>query len=331
MKRWILPLLLITSLPLLAGKQIRVATIGAVIPGYHNRSDYEQVVEEIIRFWDRQLEQVVPDKPDLIVLPEFCDIPSGYPTPKQVDFINTRKNRIQDYFAQKARQHQTYIVFGTLLHDEKGLLRNSAVLLGRNGELVGMYHKNFPTIGEIESGIVSGTEAPVFQCDFGKMGMAICFDLNFEELRNRFAEQLPDILVFPSMYHGGHMQKNWAYACRAFFVGAISGHGTRSEIRDPLGEVIASSTNYNNYAVAPVNLNARLVHLGYNDGKLKALKAKYGNRVTIKDPGNLGPVLVSSHDDDLPVDQMLKEFSIENMHDYFNRSREVRARQLKSF
>jgi hypothetical protein len=313
---------------LFASKKIVVSTIGSSIPSYHNRSDMDKVVDEIIRFWDGQIQQVLPDQPDLILLPEFFDIPSGYTTKIQEDFIKVRGTRIQDFIASVAKKNNCYIAFGTLQYDEKGLLRNSAVLIDRKGTKVGDYHKNFPTIGEIENGIVSGTDAPVFKCDFGTVGMAICFDLNFEELRDRFAKLQPDIMLFPSMYHGGHMQSNWAYACRSYFVGAISGRGTLSQVRDPLGEIVASSTNYNNFVSTPINLNARLVHLGYNEGKLNALKKKYGKRISIKDPGNLGPVLVSCTDDTLLADEILKEFEIETMHDYYNRSRAVRARQL---
>lgn len=325
----ILPLLCLAMTSLASGK-IVVSTIGAVIPSFHNRTDMDNVVQEIIRFWDGQIRQVLPDQPDLILLPEFFDMPSGFSTKVQEEFIKIRGQRIQDFIARAARQNNCYIAFGTLQYDEAGLLRNSAILIDRQGKKVGDYHKNFPTIGEIESGIVAGTESPVFACDFGKVGLAICFDLNFEELRNRFASQQPDLMLFPSMYHGGHMQSNWAYACRSYFVGAISGGGTKSEVRDPLGEIIASTTNYNNFVSTTVNLNSCLVHLGYNEGKLKALKKKYGPQVAIKDPGNLGPVLVSSLDDRLNIHDVLKEFEIENMHDYYNRSRAVRTKQINA-
>lgn len=328
MKFPLLSFLLWWSIPLMG--QIKVATIGAVVPSFSHRTDWLTVVDEIERYWDRQLQQVLPDRPDLILLPEFFDIPSSFSPKTQKEYIQAREDRIVRFVSEKAKQHSCYIAFGTLLLDEKGLLRNAAILIDRYGKLAGVYYKNFPTIGEMEGGIVAGNEAPVFQCDFGTVGMVICFDLNFEELRDRMAEQHPDILLFPSMYHGGHMQRNWAYACRSFFIGAISGAGTRSEIRDPLGEVVASSSNYNNYAITEINLNSKLVHLGYNEGKLKALKAKYGHQIQIKDPGNLGAVLVTSLDPNRPIDTILKEFDIENMHDYYNRSRSVRANQIKS-
>lgn len=307
----------------------KVATIGASSPSFQNRKDMDVVQKEIKSFWTNQIQQVLPDKPDLILLPEFFDVPSGYNSKTQEEFVKIRGENSRNFLSQIARQNQCYIAYGTLLYDKAGLLRNAAVLLDRKGNTVGEYYKNFPTIGELEAGIIAGTEAPVFDCDFGRIGMAICFDLNFEELRNKFAAQSPDILLFPSMYHGGHMQNNWAYACRAFFIGSISGRGTFSQVRDPLGEVVASNSNYNNYAVADINLNSQLIHLGYNEGKLAAVKKKYGTRISIKDPGNLGPVLLTCTDTTLAVNDILKEFDIENMHDYYNRSRAVRRSKLE--
>ena len=70
------------------------------------------------------------------------------------------------------------------------------------------------------------------------------------------------------------MQQAWAYLCRSFFIGSINGGGTPSEIRDPLGGVVAASTNYFDFAVTTINLDSRVVHLGYNFGKLDALKKK---------------------------------------------------------
>ena len=76
---------------------------------------------------------------------------------------------------------------------------------------------------KIEKGSLCGKDAPVFECDFGRVAFAICFDLNFDELRLKYVKAKPDLIIFSSMYHGGLMQAYWAYSCRAYFVGAIAG------------------------------------------------------------------------------------------------------------
>jgi hypothetical protein len=122
------------------------------------------------------------------------------------------------------------------------------------------------------------------------------------------------------MYHGGLMQPYWAYSCRSHFVGAISGRATPSQIRNPLGEIVASTTNYFDSVVATVNLDCALVHLDENWRRLRDLKAKYGPKVKITDPGRLGPVLIASEHETIGIEQMIEEFHFERLDDYLARS-----------
>jgi hypothetical protein len=139
-------------------------------------------------------------------------------------------------------------------------------------------------------------------------------------LREKYAEARPDLILFSSMYHGGMMQPYWAYSCRSHFVGAVAGRATPSQIRNPLGEVLVSNTNYFDYAVAKINLDCELVHLDENWDRLRAMNEKYGANVTISDPGLLGCVLIASEHPDISIDAMIDEFEIERLDHYFDRS-----------
>ncbi len=323
----ILVFLILISGKAMAGNYVKVATIGAKPP---SSAGYEpkELVPLMINHWKWQFSQVLHDKPDLIVLPEACDRPSGLSREEQFDYFKVRKNQVLDFFASVAKDNHCYIAFGMKRELKDGSWHNSLIILDRSGKIAGTYDKNFPTIGEIKSGIDASMEAPIVQCDFGSVACAICFDLNFVELCNKYAKAKPDITLFASMYHGGLMQTYWAYACRSYFVGAIGG-SPPSEILNPVGQVIASSTNYTNYAVATVNLDNKLVHLDYNRAvKLKALKAKYGPLVTITDPGRLGSVLITSEHNSISAMDMVEEFDIELLDDYFNRSRAIRFENI---
>lgn len=304
----------------IASNYVTVATIGGE-PSISRDQAPQKIVDQVIAFWGREFKQVLPDKPDLIVLPEVCDLAST-----GLEYRKVRKNQIHDYFASVAKANHCYIAYGTLRDEKDGTIRNSCIMIGRNGEIAGIYDKNFPTIYEMEANIMPGKTAPVFELDFGRIGMAICFDLNYDELRTQYAAQKPDLIIFSSVYHGGLAQNVWAYSCRSHFVGSV--RANPSQIRNPLGEVVASSSNYQDYVVTRINLDCELVHLDYNRGRLNALKEKYGQRVTISDPGYLGCVLVTSEDKNVTVDKMIKEFEIELLDDYFNRSRGFRKKNL---
>ncbi len=298
---------------------VRIATLGSRSPSVDASAEPQRIVERMIAHWRGRFAQVLPDEPDLIVVPEACDRPGGLSLEKRLAYYRVRKDQVRDSFAQVAKENRCYIVYSAAREMDDGTWRNSSVLIGRDGRTVGTYNKNHVVIEETtQGGILCGREAPVFECDFGRVAFAICFDLNFDELRLKYAKAKPDLIVFSSMYHGGLMQAYWAYSCRVHFVGAIA--GLPCEIRDPQGDVIASSTNYFDFVVADVNLDCRLAHLDYNWSRLRALKAKYGPKVTIKDPGFLGSVLITSEHETITADQMIAEFEIELLDDYMARA-----------
>ena len=311
-----------------AENKVIIATIGAASPTINKNQAPEEFVKQMIDFWRGQLRQVLRSKVDLIVLPEVCDAPRGLKGVEKDKYLKARENQLLDYFASVARDNNCYIAFGSI-HEAKEGLRNSLILLDRKGEIAGTYDKNFPTIYEMDAGIRPGNKVSVIQCDFGKVALAICFDLNFDELRQQYAKEKPDIVLFSSVYHGGLMQGAWAYSCRSYFVSAIGDTQLPSEILNPLGEVVATSTNYFNYTKATINLDYKVVHLDYNWDKLTKLKAKYGDAVIIHDPGKIGSVMVISEDKNISAAQMIKEFDIELLDDYFNRSRAVRSNYLE--
>lgn len=298
---------------------VRIATLGPRPLSIDAKADPQKIVEQVIAHWQREFSQVLPDRPDLIVVPEACDRPAGLPRGQQMEYYRARKNQVRDFFAKVAAENHCYIIYSAAREMDDGTWRNSSTLIDRRGQIVGVYNKNHVVIEETtEAGILCGRDAPVFDCDFGRVAFAICFDLNFDELRLKYVKAKPDLIIFSSVYHGGLMQTYWAYSCRAHFVGAVA--GLPCQIRNPLGEVVASNTNYFDDAVADVNLDCRLAHLDYNWSRLRALKSKYGPKVKITDPGYLGCVLVSSEDEKTTIDEMIREFQIELLDDYMARA-----------
>ncbi len=96
--------------------------------------------------------------------------------------------------------------------------------------------------------------------------------------------------------------------------------GLSSAVISPVGETLAATTNYTDHVTATINLDCCVVHLDYNRERLASMKSKYGRQVKIKDPGFLGAVLVSSETPELSVRQIIGEFRIEPLDDYWARA-----------
>ena len=307
-----------------ASNYVKIATIGKGSPVLDKSLTSQEMVDKMILFWRKELAQILPDLPDLIVLPEVCDQPSGLSIEEKYQYFKVRDNQFLNYLASVAKENHCYIAFGTKRLDEEGNWRNSCILLNRQGKIEGIYNKNFITFRGVEFGTKAGDKTPIFQTDFGTVGCVICFDLNFDELRQKYERLKPDLLLFPSMYHGGLVQNYWAYSCESYFVGSMGTRGVPSEIRNPMGNVVATTTNHFDFAVTTVNLDYKLVHLDQNRNKLHALKKKYGRDVTIYDPGRIGAVMITSESDSVCAKDMVKEFGIELLEDYLIRSRSFR-------
>lgn len=301
--------------------RIKISTIGASALSADVDLSCQEMVHQVLEFWEMKLQQVLPDQPDLIVLPEMCDLPDNLSEEKELAYYQQGKNVLFDFFASQAQKNNCYLVYPTIRTLEDHSRRNSCIVLDRQGKVAGIYDKNHIVISEkTEKGIECGTEASLIDCDFGQMACAICFDLNFEPLRLQYVTAKPDLLIFPSMFHGGLQQPWWAYSCRCYFVAAVETHAGPSQIRNPHGNVLATTTNHVDHVTASVNLDSKLVHLDGNSEKLKVLKKKYQIQVEINDPGHFGSVLVTSESNTVDVDHMLREFEIELLDDYLQRS-----------
>jgi predicted amidohydrolase len=106
--------------------------------------------------------------------------------------------------ATLAKRHRTYIVCPIDRWDGDRRV-NSAILLDRQGEIACIYDKVYPYWCEFdyEPPIAVGGEAPVFETDFGQVGLAICFDVNFPEVWRRLADQGAELVIWPSAYSAG--------------------------------------------------------------------------------------------------------------------------------
>ncbi len=300
--------------------RVTISTIGPVSLRVDPSTEPERALELMIDHWRGRLAQVLPDRPDLVVLPECCDRPTWWAADELRAYYEVRGDRVRDFLAEAAAENRCHIAYSACRRADDGTRRNCTQMIGRSGAVLGTYNKNHLVIGECDgSGITYGTEAALIECDFGRVACGICFDLNFDELWVKYAELQPDLIVFSSMYHGGLVQACRAYQCRSHFVGAIA--GPPSAIISPLGVEIASSTNYTDFVTARVNLDCRLAHLDDNQERFRNLKAEYGPGVTITEPGLLGCARITSETDDVGVEQMIEEFEIELLEDYFARSR----------
>ena len=276
-----------------------------------------------------EINKVLAYKPDLIVLPEFCNSLYGMPQPDEYEYFRDTEKEFQARIAEIAKENSCYIAYGAWRMADDGYGRNSCIMLDRNGEYVGAYDKNYPTPPEYDIyHTLHGREGAIFECDFGRVGALICFDMNFPELREKYKRLRPELLVFPSMYNGGSVRNFYAIDCRCYLAASTV---FPCEIISPLGVSVHAETGYYSYAVATINLDYAICHLDYNRPRFEAAKKKYGKNFTLTEPGGLGFVMISYEGTDKTIKDIMEEFEIEDYDHYLDRSREKHAQIEKIY
>jgi len=148
-------------------RKIVVSSLGPA-PLQVKPADNQQALALMIDHWKKQLATVLPDKPDLIVLPEACDRFPAMTMEERKDYYTFRGDQIRDFFRQVAKENKCYIAYSAARKMPDGTYRNSTQLIGRDGEIAGIYDKNYPTVGEhLKSGIIPGKDATTVKAKYG--------------------------------------------------------------------------------------------------------------------------------------------------------------------
>ena len=303
-------------------RKVKISTIGFPYLPLDASLPHSEIWDKMKEYLTKQIKQVLPDRPDLIVLPEVCDLPDHHPPSLYDAFLNYRGNDNINFFGRIAKENHCNISFSTISRGNGDYFFNSTYLLNRNGSIAGVYDKYYVVPIEYSWNIRCGLQTPLIPLDFGKVACIICFDLNFDDLRDRYRDLKPDLIIFASMFHGGLMQQMWAQTCRAHFVGSIA-HSRPSAILNPLGETLAYSTNDFNYATATANLDCATICLR-DKTQIGELKKAYGpDGVTLFDPGNIGYHLLTSERDDVSVWEMIEKFGIMTYDEHLHNSRKL--------
>ena len=257
----------------------------------------------------KQMENAVPFKPDIYCLPEVFHWAGIQGTKPSIASIseNGSGNIIQP-FQEFAKKHSCYIVC-PVYTVENGKYYNAAVIIDRQGKYAGEYRKIRLTVGEMENLTPGPRDVPVFQTDFGIIGVQICFDIEWPEGWRQLGRKGAEIVFWPAAFAGGKMLNT--YAWQNHYCVVSSTWKNTSKICDITGEEVAASGNYNRWGVcAPVNLEKAFLHSWPYNRHFSDIEKKYGRKVRIHTLHEEEFTVIESLSEDLKVADILREFDI---------------------
>ncbi len=234
---------------------VRVMTI------YHRPSDTRSAAQSVQEFC-RLIESAAARKPDLVCLPEgITVIGTGKSYAEVSEPIPGPTTQTLGALAKKLR---CYIVAG-LYERAGGVIYNTAVLIGRDGEIVGTYRKTHLPREEVEAGLTPGNSYPVYQTDFGKVGLMICWDVQFPEPARALALQGAEILLLPIWGGNEVLARARAIENSVFLI--TSSYDMKTLVVNPAGDVLAEATSEHPVAVAEISLDRKIVQPWLGDMK----------------------------------------------------------------
>jgi len=304
------------------GKAARVATICQA-------GRFYGTVEENLKHVAKLMEIAFSYEPDLVCLPEaFATASVRKPLEELAEPLD---GPIVRAMAEMAREHGSYVIC-PLYTKRGGRIYNSAVVLDRSGDVVGVYDKLHPVTSShdytvFEEGVTPGSELKVFDLDFGRVGVQICFDIMFPETWRELAEKGAKMVVWCSAYNGGFALRAYAYLHRYYVVSSV--RTDKSVVVDPLGNVVAETDALKNVAVAELSLDYAVAHYDFNYSVPDWIMRKYGRRVEVRSSRDDALFLVESRDPSLTVEQLQREFGFEPVEVYVRRHRLAYERILR--
>ena len=288
------------------GLQRRLEQLGTLI---------DKMAAESLKKYGRSL--------DLAVLPEVAV--NGEAGEDAFGHAFPLEGAVKDSFSRKAREHQCYIVVPMYLLEDRQQkqVSNVGVLFDRRGEVVGIYRKLHPavsdTTGSMEGGITPGKEAPVFECDFGKLGIQICFDIYFDYGWRELARKGAELVVWPSQTPQTAQPAFRALQHRYYVVSST--WRNNASIFEPTGRIISQVKPPGQILVQELDLSYAILPWSSKLQKGEALRKKYGDKVGFRYYEDEDCGLFWSNDPKVTIRQMIQSLGLVEMEDQMKQVR----------
>lgn len=153
------------------------------------------------------IEIVSKEGADIAVLPEmFCCL---YDNSFFKKYGEEEGGVAYKALSQAAKKNKIYIVGGSIPELKGDLVYNTSYVFNRNGEQIGKHRKMHLFDIDVEGGqsfkesdvLTSGQSVTVFETEFCKVGLAICYDIRFPELSRLMVADGAEVIIVPGAFN----------------------------------------------------------------------------------------------------------------------------------
>ncbi len=202
-------------------------------------------------------------------------------------------------------------------------LVNCFLLISKTGELLGEYHKRFPTPAELHSGIRPG-RTPLIEWEGLQIGGAICFDTLFPEVFRDQAEQGADLFLVPSFWPGG---SNLDFYAMEYSCPIVLAYPAWSRILDADGQELAAGGYRwetlrfgfgSPLVLATVNFDQAVLFGNHNQEQMVEVQRAYGKQVGIRFNQANVTFKIESLSAEVRIEEVIRRFGLIVRRQYLN-------------
>ncbi len=262
-----------------------------------------------------QVDKAGAAKVDVIALPELCRGQSD-------ESWEETHGPTVTAMAALAKKHKTYIVC-PIDRRSKDLRLNTVVLLDRSGNVVCVYDKVFPYWSEYDvrppAGV--GDDAQVYRADFGMLGFATCFDVNFPEVWRRLSDKGAEVVIWPSAYSAGTSLQ--AHAINHHYYVISVTQTSDCLVYDITGEKLSYTKSEKvNVATVTLDLDRGIYHQNFNiDKRDRLLKERAADVEQEKWMELEQWFVLKAKRPGVSARELARQYGLEELRHYLDRSR----------
>ena len=208
------------------------------------------------------IREAASNNADIVILPEMFNCP--YQNDCFPVYAEEYPGITTDALSKAALENNVYLVGGSIPEKEDDKIFNTSFIFGRDGKLLGRHRKMHLFDIDVEGGVsfkesdtlTAGNDITVIDTEFGKIGVAICYDIRFPELSRLISLEGAELIILPAAFNMTTGPAHWDISIRmraldnqVYFAAAAPARNTdasyvaygNSRVSDPWGRIIAAA------------------------------------------------------------------------------------------
>lgn len=176
---------------------------------------------ENVRTVKAYLEKIKDENPDFVILPEMFCCP--YQTENFPIYAEKEGGPVWQQLSGYAKQYGIYLIGGSMPEkDAEGNVYNTSYIFDREGKQIGKHRKVHLFDIDIKGGqtfkesdtLTAGDSDTVFDTEFGKIGVMLCFDIRFPELSRMMVNDGAKVIFVPAAFNMTTGPAHWKLSFR---------------------------------------------------------------------------------------------------------------------